>query len=234
MSSTSITPNSFTRPRLTSGKIAYRDGAGMEIGRERFELVHHDRGHVLRAFCEMDDIGLLRDVTIALDERWRPVDGYSRVMNGGRIAASTWFGVEPDAVVVEGAVADTRLSQHLPTDDRLTYLGLHPVQGDAIITELRNEAEPGVFVTISAVTNSISPNGDEGLTARPTEIDVAFIGYETINVAAGTFAARRFALRWRADWPAADLWVRQADCVLLLIRWSLTPNWFELTEVADG
>jgi hypothetical protein len=67
MTSVAATNHTLARPRLTSGRIAYRDGGGAEIGRERFEIVSHHDGHVLRAFCEMDDIGLLRDVTIALD-----------------------------------------------------------------------------------------------------------------------------------------------------------------------
>jgi hypothetical protein len=234
MTSVAATNHTLARPRLTSGRIAYRDGGGAEIGRERFEIVSHHDGHVLRAFCEMDDIGLLRDVTIALDCGWRPLDGFCRITKGGHVAATTWFGVEPGAVLVEGFVAGVgRLSQRLQTDASLAYLGLHPVQGDALIVEARGEANPGVFVTVAAITNSISPNGDEGLTGMSIDIDVAFIGHETITVAAGTFAARRFALRWHPDWPTADLWVRQADCAFLLMRWSMIANWFELTNIED-
>lgn len=222
------------RPRLRAGRIAYRDGAGAEIGRERFEIIDHAGGHVLRAFCEMDDIGLLRDVTIALDADWRPVDGFCRVSKNGKVAASTWFAVGPQAVRVE-CVADGagRLSQTLQTAGPLAYLGLHPLQGDAMIAEVRGEADPGVFVTVAAVTNSISPNGDEGLTGTHVTIDVAFIGHETVTVAAGTFAARRFALRWHPDWPTADLWVRAEDCVLVMLRWSMTENWFELAAIEE-
>lgn len=229
-----MTSNLAPRPRLTSGRIAYRNAAGNEIGRERFEIISHDGGHIMRALCEMDEIGLLRDVTTALDLDWRPRDGFCRVIKHGKTAVTTWFGVEPGAIAVESIRDGVRLSQRLPTAYPLLYLGLHPVQGDGMVVQVRGESDPGVFVTIAAITNSISPNGDEELYGMPCSIDVAFIGHETVTIAAGTFEARRFALRWREDWPPANLWVRKEDCVFLLMRWSLIPNWYELTAIEDN
>jgi hypothetical protein len=63
---------------------------------------------------------------------------------------------------------------------------------------------------------------------------VAYVGQETIDIAAGRFVADRFALRWKPDWPPADLWVRPRDGVFLLMRWSLIENWYELTAIDDG
>lgn len=220
--------------RTKFGRIAYRNAAGAEIGRERFELIAHGGGHILRAFCEMDDIGLLRDVSMAMDRDWRPLDGFCRITKDERTAATTWFGASADEVAVEGFVAEERLSQTLPTDGRLAYIGLHPLQGDALIVQTRGDSCPGVFMPIDGVTNSISPNGDEGVAGTPVCIDVAFVGHGTITVAAGRFTARRYALRWHPDWPPADLWVRQSDCVFLLMRWSLIENWYELTAIEEN
>ena len=218
---------------LTAGKILYRGGSGAVIGRERFEIAHHAGGHTLRALCEMDDIALLRDVTVSLDPAWRPLDAFCRISRAGVVEATTWFGVEDDAVRVEGMVAGKRIGQSLPTDGRCAYLGLHPLQGDALIVTQRGEDEPGAFRTVQGITNSISPNGDVGLDGVPVAIDVAFVGHEPIVVAAGRFEARRYALRWSPEWPPADVWVRAQDCVFLKMQWSLIDNWYELAELDE-
>jgi hypothetical protein len=219
---------------LISGTIAYRDGAGEQVGCERFELSSHAGGHILRAFCEMDDVSLLRDVSIAMDQAWRPREGYCRVNIKGRLAAAMWIAADAQGVTAECQLSDGgRVSQRLASAEPPQYFGLHPLQGDALIAQIRGQDDPGAFRRIEAVTNSISPNGDEDLHAVLMGIDVAFIGYEPVTVAAGSFTARRFALRWRDDWPSADLWVRESDCVFLLMRWAQTENWYELAAIND-
>jgi hypothetical protein len=232
-----MTSSRGANPALSArvaGRVAYRRGDGREIGREHFEIGAHPGGFTLRALCEMDDIGLLRDVTLALDPARRPLDGFCRITRDGGVAATTWFLVTPDALIFEGWIAGAgRMSQRLATSEPLTYLGLHPLICDALITAIRGVDAPGVFRTIPCITNSVSPNGDQGLYAMPSAIDVAYVGQETIDIAAGRFVADRFALRWKPDWPPADLWVRPEDGVFLLMRWSLIENWYELTAV-DG
>ena len=211
-----------------SGRIGYFTD-GLETGRERFEILRHDGGHILRALCEIDDEALLRDVTLAMDADWRPIDGFCRLVKGGEPLATMWFDVGADAVRVFGRHG---AEQRLPTPGRLAYLGLHPLQGDALIAAIRGTDAPGRFVAIDAVTNSVSPNGDEGDRAVPVRIDVAYVGVEDISVVAGDFAALRYAVRWRDDWPAADLWVR-ADFTFLRMRWALVPTVYELTTLKD-
>jgi hypothetical protein len=219
------------------GRIAYRDGTGAEVGRERFEILRHAAGYSLRALCEMDDIGLIRDVTLALDPQWRPLDGFCRITQQGRTASATWIDVAADRVTLAGRVRDgdgTRaIDGTIARSTPLPYLGLHPLQGDALIVECWPDAPAGQFVPIDTVTNSHSPDGEEDVGLRSLHIDLAFIGHETIEVAAGRFAARRFSIRWREDWPAADLWVRDTDCLFLLMRWSLIDRWYELAELEE-
>ena len=118
--------------------------------------------------------------------------------------------------------------QHLPLEAPLPYLGLHPLQGDALIVEQRGTDAQGQYRAVAAVTNSISPNGDEAVGAQRMQIHVAYLGRENISVTAGTFTARHYALRWRDDWPPADLWVRQEDNLFLLMRWPMISTWYEL------
>ncbi|NBC35003.1 hypothetical protein GTZ99_00345 [Novosphingobium sp. FSY-8] len=223
--------------RITRGRIAYRDADGGETGREWFDLCHWGAGgaggHLLRALCVMDDVGLIRDVTIAMDGQWRPVDGHCRLLRAADPGVMT-FHVGADAVRVHahGPSGEAPV-QEIATTGPLPYLGLHPLMGDALIVQQRGVDAPGEYRPIAAITNSVSPNGDEAVGAQAITIDAAYVGAELVTVAAGTFAARRYALRWRADWPAADLWVRASDGVFLLMRWALTPAWFELAQVQE-
>ncbi|MEC3911429.1 hypothetical protein U5A82_13445 [Sphingobium sp. CR2-8] len=220
--------------RRLSGRIAYRVADGSETGHEHFDLSSHPGGHILRALCVLDDAALLRDVSLSMGADWRPRDGYCRLTRDGREEAALWFDVGVDAVRVEGRVAGAALPSHrIATDGPLVYLGLHPLQGDALIVQARGIDRPGTFVPIDAITNSISPNGDEAVGACPVRIDVAYIGQTDIHVTAGTFAARHYQLRWRDDWPPADLWVRQQDCLFLAMRWSHVPTTYELTDFAE-
>lgn len=225
------------RPALAtsrSGRIAYRAADGRAIGRERFELIGHAGGHVLRAWCEIDAIGLTRDVSLAMDCEWRPQEGYCRILRGGVEAAAQWFDIGADAVRVHSRIdGRAQPEQRIALAAPLPYLGLHPLQGDALMAAVRGTGQTGRFVPIAAVTNSISPNGDESLGAQAMTIAAAYLGAEPITVAAGSFAAHRYALRWRDDWPPAELWVRAEDCVFLCMRWPLIEEWYEL-EAIDG
>jgi hypothetical protein len=227
-------PNAPALRRRITGTIVYRGADGSAQGHEYFDLSSHTGGHILRALCVLDDVDLLRDVTIGMDTDWRPIDGYCRLTRGGRDEAALWLRVGADGVRVDADLAGTRQpTQHIATERRLPYLGLHPLQGDALIVTQRGTDRPGIFVDVETVTNSISPNGDEAVGAVRMAIAVAYVGTEQIAVAAGHFTARRYALRWREDWPAADLWVRQEDCLFLQMRWSQVPSWYELIDYTD-
>lgn len=215
--------------RRLRGEIAYRGADGAALGREYFDLSSHSAGHVLRAQCVLDDVRLIRDVSLSLDRAWRPKDGYCRIDRAGETESICWFRVSDDGVHVDQSLrGDVLPAAFLPTESRIPYLGLHPLQGDALIVEQRGTASPGTFRAVHAVTNSISPNGDEDVGAQSMLIHVAYLGVEQISVAAGSFSARRYALRWRDDWPPADLWVREKDNLFLLMRWPMIQSWYEL------
>ena len=221
-------------PRIQSGRIAYLSPDGAETGHERFDLITQDGGVVLRAFCVMDDVALTRDVTLAMDGQWRPLDGFCRITRRGRREAALWFDVGSTKVRLYGRIGENAPEfVTLPINQPLAYLGLHPLQGDALIVNVRGTDRPCEFVPIAAVTNSISPNGDEAVGARRVTIDVAYLGEEEITVAAGHFAARHYALRWDPAWPAADLWVRREDCIFLAMTWSFVPTRYELTALEE-
>lgn len=143
--------------------------------------------------------------------------------------------VEPGRVELEGRTQDHgRVSQRKPVPGMLPYLGLHPLVGDALVAPVRGTDAPGEFRTIHGVTNSLSPNGELGLIAMPTAIDVAYVGDETIDVPAGRFATQRYALRWSPAWPPANMWVHGPLALFVLMRWSLIDTRYELTELRSS
>ncbi len=217
--------------RFAAGKIVYYQGE-RETGREWFEMVSHKGGRTLRAFAEMDDIDLSRDVTMALDQNAHPIDGFCRIIQNARVKCSTLFLAEQDALVCEGIIEGLgRLSQRKPTDAPLRYLGLHPLVCDALVVLARGVEMPGEFMSVCGVTNSLAANGDEGLYAMSTAIDVAYICEEPLTVGAGAFLARRYALRWQPDWPPADLWVHGDQALFLCLSWTMIDARYELTEL---
>ncbi len=214
-----------------AGLIHYLGPEGVN-GREWFEMVPHAGGRTLRAFCEMDNIGLTRDVSMALDAHSRPVDGFVRIIQDGRVRGTTLFLSAANAIECEGVTSELgRVSQRKPLPEPLQYLGLHPLVGDALVTISRGTDRPGEFRTVHGLTNSHSPNGELGLLAMPSAIEVAYLGDENIDVPAGRFAAQHFALRWRPEWPPADLWVHGPLAVFLRLTWSMIDARYELVQL---
>ena len=214
-----------------AGRIGYFGPSG-ENGREWFEMLPRARGQTVRAFCEMDELELTRDVTLSLDADGRPQDAFVRITQHGRVLGSTWFLVGEDEIHCEGITADLgRVSQKRPLSGPLHYLGLHPLVCDGLIALSRGTSRPGEFVARDIITNSLSPNGEQGLIAIPSVIDVAYLGDESVTVSAGQFDARHYALRWRPDWPPADLWVHGSSALFLRLTWTMIDSRYELMEV---
>ena len=214
-----------------AGRIGYF-GPNGENGREWFEMVPHADGRTVRAFCEMDELELTRDVSLSLDADGRPRDGFVRIIRHGRTLGSTWFVVDEQAIHCEAVTADLgRVSQRRPLAAPLGYLGLHPLVCDGLIALSRGTSCPGEFVALDIITNSVSPNGEQGLIAIPSVIDVAYLGDDTIDVPAGRFEARHYALRWQPDWSPADLWVHGPAALFLRLTWDMIDSRYELVAL---
>ena len=118
--------------RSYRGRIAYlRDGQG-ERGRETFNVtVHADGTRTVRAFCEMDDIRLLRDTTYSVDAAWRPLDAFVRLVSQDRFVGSAWFRFDDLGVECESYTAlDGRVSQRQDLGRRPRLFVPHPLVCD--------------------------------------------------------------------------------------------------------
>lgn len=223
------------RLERVTGRIAYRNGAGADIGHETFERLTLPGGHLLRAWCELADVGLWREVSLAMDEAWRPRDGSCRLWYADGHMAQMTFAIGDTAVQVNSSRNGVALPlQTIPTPARLPYLGLHPLMGDALIVHARGQADAGQFHPVAAVTNAIAPDGDGDGPAQALTIAVAYIGEMSVSVGAGCFAAWHYRLWWRDDWPPADLWVREGDGLFLRMAWSLTDTSYELVALQES
>ncbi len=217
-----------------SGRIACFGPQG-ENGREWFDILPHASGSTVRAYCEMDELDLTRDVTMSLDEAGRPRDAFVRINRGGRTLGSSLFVVEGQAIRCEAVTAELgQVSQRLPLSAPLSYLGLHPLVGDALLALSRGTDRPSEFLPVDIVANSSALHGDQGLIAIPGVIDVAYLGDEAIEVPAGRFEAQRYALRWQPDWSPADLWVHGPSALFLRVAWDMIDSHYELQELRVG
>lgn len=219
------------RSRDLAGIITYFGPQG-PTGHERFEMIDHGPRRTLRALCRMNDIDLTRDVSMSLDAAARPVDAFVRVAQGDRVLGSMLYLVGADVLELEGVTAEHgRVSRRIPLATPLPYLGLHPLVGDALVTLCRGTDSPGEFRTVRGYTNSSSPNGETGLLAVPSAIEVAYVGSGSLEVAAGTFPAQHYQLRWQPQWPLADLWVSGEQALFLRLEWALNRSRYELTQL---
>ena len=115
--------------RTYRGKIVYiTDGVGEE-GREYFTVtVQPDGSRVLRAQCEMDNDGLLRDVIYALDCQWQPEECFVRLTIGGKFQGSAVFRFTDTQVICDAMTAeDGNLSQRFDVLERVPSFGAHPL-----------------------------------------------------------------------------------------------------------
>lgn len=180
----------------------------------------------------MDDLDLWRDVSLSLDAESRPIDAFVRVSQRGNVLGSMLYVVRADVLELKGITAEHgRVSRRITLAAPLPYLGLHPLVGDALIALCRGTDSPGEFRTVRGYTNSSSPNGETGLLAVPSAIEVAYVGSGSLDVAAGTFPARHYRLRWQPQWPIADLWVSGEQALFLRLEWELNRSRYELTEL---
>lgn len=186
------------RIRYTSKKPELMD---QERGREWFAFTHHGDGSVvLRAQCEIEEPAptVLRDVIFALDPQGRPRNLHVHLTVGDTFMGSGWFNLihERDGGAVECESAGPsigRLSQRVAFSGALDGFGTHPIVGDGYLTRCMDVAQGPHRRTIRAFVPSPDHRGATPPIAAEVTIDLEYVGDETVTVAAGTFACRRFA-----------------------------------------
>src|SRR5262245_63191954 len=83
-------PSPWTRNSL--GKILYIGDDGKERGREWFSFTYREDQQVtLRAYCEIDDTRVERDVVQTMTAQFHPLDCFVRLHVQGKFLGTGWI-----------------------------------------------------------------------------------------------------------------------------------------------
>lgn len=204
--------------RSYRGRMAYLTADGAVTGREFFSVtVLPDGGRVLRAQCEMDERALIRDVFLAVDSEWRPLDGFVRLTVDGVRRGSSWYLFEEHEAWCEGCTAvEGRISQHGRSREPIQSFGTHSLHNDAwTVGRLRQWRGEQGAMPLASYTTSVTPDGSTGplLIARGAGTSTIMdLGREQVSVPGGQFEAHHI----RISVPGVDdfdVWAAGEDCV---------------------
>lgn len=194
-------------------------------GIEHFRFTHHTDGKVtLRAHCEIEEPHptVLRDIVYSLDEHKRPMDCHVRLTVDDRFMGSGWFRFTEHAVECESyGPAIGRLSQRVPLNGPIDGMGTHPVLADGYLLALSDWTD-GEKRKLRVMLPSPDHRGATPPMISEANIDVIFLGRETLTVKAGTFAAKHFQFvddgtaGMSSQHPPYDVWITDdADGIML-------------------
>jgi hypothetical protein len=220
------------------GKINYVGDKVGERGREWFTYtVEADGARTVRAMCEMDDSGILRDVTYVMDEKFRPVEAYNRVSIKGISQGAAWFTFQEDGAECEAHSRSLgRFTQRIVAQGGISSFVTHPIVCDGLQCAGVDTSSPGTRSIIkNSGSSSLRPDGGEapGLTIHDRTLE--FVGFEKVTVPAGTFDTIHFrVLPSRAEVqgnPPLEVWSTPGDFLFVKMRWDLLNCTYHLTEV---
>lgn len=186
------TKNAANMPsRRYWGKVAYLDSNRKEIGREFFNVtVQPDGVRTLRAYCEMDDFGLMRDVVVTVDGEWNGIDSYIRLSEKANFIGASWNYYHDRGSEMEGfSFKEGRVSQRHETPVRPRGGGAHSLHGDSWGLIRWRQQNHGIQ-TPPGFSTSIQSNGGGGVfqnRGRGSRSTNTFLGNEVKKTAQGTF-----------------------------------------------
>ena len=227
------------RIRYTSKKPERLD---QERGREWFAFTHHHDGAVtLRATCEIEEPEptVLRDVIYALGPGGRPRNLHVHLTVGDAFMGSGWFSIGADTIECESIGPSIgRVSQRMPIGGAIDGFGTHPIVGDGYLTRCIDVSRGPHRRSLRVFVPSPDHRGATPPIASEVNIDLEYLGDETVSVAAGTFACRRFAFvdphgMGGVEHPRYEMWVT-ADEDALFVQGGVggyMQTWYELVEL---
>lgn len=206
--------------RTLRGKILYTSNKperlGQERGREYFVVTDQADGvRVVHSHCEIDDPpNVIRDVVLSLSPGdWYPIDCSVRLSVGDRYEGTGLMRFGDRVAECETFNhRDGRISQRIELDQRVRWLGAHPILGDALCLRVYpREAGPGRQFFPNMMLTSPDHRGATGPMLFPLGFGLEFVGEEKVTVAAGTFDALHFryvdtAGQLPEEHPPYDVW----------------------------
>jgi hypothetical protein len=247
-----IAKGSAPSARNVRGKIVYIGDENNERGREWFSYSYRKDGQItLRAYCEMDDIQVERDVTYTMDSKFRPLDCFVRLSVGGKFLGTGLIRVSDTEA--ECDVYNTtfgHVHQIVKTPTRATRLGAHPLANDALQMTAYDHSRSEKVQTSNDITLSSSPllDGASGpMIGMGNTSTVEYIGPEKVTTPAGTFDTHHYRIPaiGGAAHPSGnkryeDIWCTHPNYVFLraevygYLRNKTGFGRYELTEYSEG
>ncbi|HEY0941423.1 MAG TPA: hypothetical protein VGE08_15090 [Steroidobacter sp.] len=205
--------------RTLRGTIRYTSAKperlGEERGREYFIITDQADGvRLVHAHCEIDDEpNVIRDVVMALDEQWRPIDCSVRLTVGDRHEGVGLMHFRPTYAECQTVnQRDGRISQRIDTSEPVRWLGSHPICGDALCLRIYDLADgPGKRFFPNLMLTSPDHRGATGPMLFSLGFGLEFVGRDRVTVPAGSFDALHFryvdtAGQLPAEHPPYDVW----------------------------
>jgi len=230
----------MTRYLRYHGKIRYVHDRDGETGREHFTVtVSPTRERTIRAICEMDDISLLRDVTLTVGPGFEPRECYNRLCRDGEFIGSSWFFFDGADIECQSLFADDgRTEQRVTLSQPTPVFACHPLYVDGYHAAAFDHSRPERRQLLEDCTNSsMMLDGSTKPMIGVVRKAVEYVGREPISVPAGTFVADhyriwplRVAERHWNDTPL-DFWVHGPELLFLKLRWDMIESSYELVEL---
>lgn len=198
--------------RYTSAKP---ERLGQERGREYFMLTDQADGtRVVHAHCEIDDEpNVIRDVVMSLDREWYPIDCSVRLTVGDQFEGTGQMHFSDTLATCETVNRTAgRVSQRIDLENRVRWLGAHPICGDALCLRIYDlDKGPGQQFYPDLMLASPDHRGATGPMLFALGFGLEFVGRESVTVEAGTFDALHFryvdtAGQLPEEHPPYDVW----------------------------
>jgi hypothetical protein len=209
------------------GKLDYiyeGNGRDEEFGREWFSLTHHADGqHTLRAQCEIEagfvaPRSVIRDVTYTLDEQYRPLDCFVRLQQSGQHLGTGWFRFdEHQAVGTVRHSVNGDIHQQFSLDRRPPSVGSHPLWCDMFhCLRFDHGRAERVQISHGVMMTSLELDGCSGPLLTSFDLDIEFLGKETVTVPAGTFDTEHYRFP-SESFPEEHVWFVREPLLFVLV-----------------
>lgn len=230
--------------RNTRGKILYINEDGTERGREWFAFTWRRDGQVtLRAYCEIDDGQVERDVVQTMTAKFAPLDCFTRLHVRGQFLGSGLIRVtdtEAECDVYNAQLG--RVHQVVKLAQPATSLVSHPLSTDSLLMAgFDHSKSDRVQYWEGGLSTSPLLDGASGpLIGVGGRRGTEYVGPERITVPAGTFDAHHYKLLMTSKPDGSprsyDIWCTHPDYVFVRgeVRGYLNNKtgfgWYELAE----
>lgn len=218
----------------TRSTILYIGDTVGERGREWTNVTRQADGRrTIRATCEIDDSGVLRDVVYTVDAAWRPLEAFVRIEIKGEHLGSSWFRFDGNEATCEG-YSDVmgRVSQQMTLSAPPAAFGTHPLSCDMWFLPAFDFARSKEVQDLKnvLVCSTLANGGSSPVLQRWRDpLPVQFVGDEKISVPAGTFDVHHFRFVW-PDRPPQELWCTPGDYAFVKARSNQLASDYVLTK----